>query len=111
MTSYNLLNGIHTSQNRGLLMGILRGELGYQGVVMTDWIVGGFALSQGAKYPAPNAADVAAAGGDLFMPGSNKVVREIETGLMEDRVLRKQLVENASRTAALAKRLNNDKRS
>ncbi|MBQ6622731.1 MAG: glycoside hydrolase family 3 C-terminal domain-containing protein [Mogibacterium sp.] len=111
MTSYNLLNGIHTSQNRGLLMGILRGELGYQGVVMTDWIVGGFALSKGAKYPAPNAADVAAAGGDLFMPGSNKEVREIETGLMEDRVLRKQLVENASRTAALAKRLNNDKRS
>lgn len=28
MTSYNLLNGTHTAENRGLIMGILRAEYG-----------------------------------------------------------------------------------
>ena len=38
MTSYNLLNGTHTAENRGLIMDILRAEYGYQGIVMTDWV-------------------------------------------------------------------------
>lgn len=37
MSSYNLLNGIHTSSNRELLTDILRTEWGYDGVVSSDW--------------------------------------------------------------------------
>lgn len=37
MTSYNLLNGTYTSENKELLMGILRGEWGYDGLIVTDW--------------------------------------------------------------------------
>ena len=37
MTSYNLLNGTHLSENAPLLRGILRGEWGFEGAVMTDW--------------------------------------------------------------------------
>jgi beta-glucosidase len=37
MTSYNLTNGEQGSTNREAINGILRGEWGYDGVVMTDW--------------------------------------------------------------------------
>lgn len=37
MTSYNLVNGVQASENKDLLMGILRSEWGYRGMVTTDW--------------------------------------------------------------------------
>ena len=37
MSSYNLLNGHRTSENSDLLIGILRNEWGYDGLVITDW--------------------------------------------------------------------------
>lgn len=37
MSSYNLINGIHTASSYDLLTSILRGEWGYTGLVMTDW--------------------------------------------------------------------------
>ena len=37
MTSYNLINGVRASECGELIMGILRGEWGYEGAVTTDW--------------------------------------------------------------------------
>ncbi len=38
MSSYNLLNGIYTSQNRSLITDVLRKKWGFQGIFMSDWI-------------------------------------------------------------------------
>jgi len=104
MTSYNLLNGIHTSESRDLTENILRCEWGFAGIVMTDWVIGGF-TSKDSKYAAPHAGKVAAAGGDLFMPGSQKDYDEVLDALKNGILTREQLEINASRVYSMAKRL------
>ena len=37
MCSYNRVNGVYASQNRWLLTDVLRGEWGFDGVVVSDW--------------------------------------------------------------------------
>lgn len=65
MSTYGPLNGFWTAGNYDLLVTILRGEWGYQGVVMTDWWakvgeVGGEATIQ-------NTAAMVRAQNDLYM--------------------------------------------
>jgi beta-glucosidase len=56
MTAYNLLNDVHCSEHPELLQEILKGEWGFQGLVMSDWV---------SVYSAVAAAN---AGLDLEMP-------------------------------------------
>jgi beta-glucosidase len=107
MTSYNLLNGVHTSERRDLIEDILRAEFGFRGIVMTDWIVG--ALNSGKKkYPVPNAARIAVAGGDLVMPGGSGDLKAILEGLKDGTVTRRQLIINGTRVFRLAKKLTEE---
>lgn len=56
MSAYNKLNGIYCSENKSLLLDILKGEWQYDGFVMSDWL--------GTYSP-----NVAQGGLDLEMPG------------------------------------------
>ena len=66
MTSYNLLNGAHTSEREDLLQTLLREEWGYRGLIMTDWVIS--AMAGKGKYRCGKAAQSIAAG-NIFMPG------------------------------------------
>ncbi len=105
MTSYNLINGVHTSESRELTEDILRREFGFRGIVMTDWVVGGSLMYNSKRYPMPNAGKVALAGGDLFMPGSKADYDRCMAMLRSGELPRYQLELNATRVLHLAQRL------
>ena len=96
MTSYNLLNGVHTSEHRGLIEDILRREFGFKGIVMTDWVMEVMTSAKSA-YRNALASEVAKAGGDLFMPGTKKDYDNIKEALSAGTITRDQLEINASR--------------
>ena len=95
MSSYNLINGVHTSESGELCKDLLRSEFGFKGLLMTDWIVGGDILSGGGKYPSPSAPRVAASGHTLFMPGSKNDYEELVQGINDGIVSWQQLQWNA----------------
>lgn len=80
MTSYNLINGVHTSESTELLEVILRQEWGFDGLVMTDWVVDGMTRSD-MKHPRATAAATVKAGNELFMPGGEPDRRSLLAAL------------------------------
>jgi len=97
MTSYNLVNGEHTSESRRFTTEILRDEWGYSGIVMTDWVTGGDLLSgSDCKYGHPEAWKVIAAGGQLFMPGGRKDYKNLLDAMKAGKVSRRHVEECAS---------------
>lgn len=76
MTAYNKINGTFASTNYDLLMGILRGEWEYDGIVMTDW------------NPCPDPCEHVHACNDLIMPGRFR--KNIIEGLANGKVKREE---------------------
>ncbi len=89
MTSYNLINGIHSANNRDLLQTVARDEWGFKGVVMTDWftsqnrpeITGG----ANAVYPISASTGCVYAGNDIQMPGCSENVDDLVKAVREGR--------------------------
>ena len=107
MTSYNLLNGTHTAESRGLVTDILRAEFGYQGIVMTDWVTPTTGDARSAHRDS-QAQYVAAAGGDLFMPGSKGDYDNLLQGIDSGAVTLEQVKINASRVVKMARALTQE---
>ena len=81
MTSYNLLNGVHTANCRDLLQAAARDEWGFRGVFMTDWFtsqsVPDFTGNGKVLYPISASTGCIFAGNDIQMPGCQKNVDDI----------------------------------
>jgi beta-glucosidase len=81
MTSYNLINGIHTANSRDLTQKALRDEWKFDGMVMTDWLtsqdVPGLTGKYGAHYPISASSGCIYAGDDIQMPGCEKNIDDI----------------------------------
>ncbi len=102
MTSYNLLNGTHTSEHRGLIEDILRSEFGFEGIVMTDWVMT-IMDSKKSIYRNVLSNEVAKAGGDLFMPGGKKDYENVINALKAGNLDRRQLEVNATRVVRMTR--------
>lgn len=80
MSSYNLINGVHSANARELLTVIAREEWGFEGVIMSDWLTTssmGEMFGKGTKYSKSSAAMCIHAGNDLIMPGDEEDLTEI----------------------------------
>lgn len=77
MTAYNVINGVRASENAELIMGILREEWGYDGLVTTDW-----------WNHASHTAELLA-GNDIRMPAS--ATTDLKEAYLEGRVTRNEL--------------------
>jgi len=77
MGAYNKINGSYCCSSRKLLTDVLRGEWGFDGIVVTDWTA------------VHNRSDSFRAGCDLVMPGGNgfgekEVIEDINKGLLDE---------------------------
>ena len=108
MSSYNLLNGEHTSQRYDLLETLLRQEWGYMGIVMSDWVSGNINKPDD-KYPGACASGAIKAGNDIMMPGTpghhQDLLNALDNPDAAYPITRADLEKCAARMIDLAKRL------
>ena len=74
MSSYNLINDVHASENADLLTKVLRDDWGFKGYVMSDWFGGVDPIAQ------------MKAGNDLLMPGTANQAKAIIKAVQEKRL-------------------------
>lgn len=89
MTSYNLINGVHSANNYDLCTKAARCEFGFDGLIMTDWTT----TEQGDDC---TAAGCIRAGNDLVMPGQfsdhDNIRQALESGTLTVEQLRQCVV-------------------
>ena len=88
MTSYNMINGIHAANNYDICNKVARGEWGFDGLFITDWVT----TQQG---PDCTASGCMRAGNDLVMPGSMKdqknLREELDAGTLSQEELKRSV--------------------
>ena len=85
MSSYNLVNGQHMTENRDLIDGVLRGQWGFEGIFMSDW---------DATY---SVAGPANGGLDLEMPGARYTNPENLKRLLASGVVTEETIDEKCR--------------
>jgi beta-glucosidase len=106
MTSYNLINGIHTSQNKQLLIDVLRNEWNFKGLIMTDWIFSGRSEFKISKHPPQNIFYNIKGGMNIMMPGSRRDYNIIINKLKQKLLTREDLLQCASKVYETIELLN-----
>ena len=97
MTSYNAINGEHPSDSHRWLQTVLRDEMGFDGLVVSDWhsVQGSGALSSGL---------------DLEMPGPGKVLNRtrVQAALAEGLISEADIRRRVARLVELHRRIRPD---
>jgi beta-glucosidase len=117
MTSYNLVNGIHTSQHDYLINQVLKKEWGFKGFVMSDWVstYDGIACAKGgldiempsARYMNPETLIPAIKNGTLDIKIIDDKIRRIlnmynRFGLFEKSNIAEGFIPDKAKSCAVA---------
>ena len=100
MTSYNLVNGIHSANNTDSVTHLLRDEWGFKGMVMTDWLTTSemsmmLSAEKQMKYGKSDPSICVLAQNDLIEPGEMADFKGILEGLRGGVITRGHLERNA----------------
>ena len=106
MTSYNLINGKHPSENKQLLIDVVRSEWNFKGMIMSDWITSGQIDLKVSIYPSEFIYNIIKAGNNIMMPGSKIDYDLILEKLKENVLTRDDLLRCASKVYETIKLLN-----
>lgn len=84
MTSYNSVNGIYPAENAEVLQKLVRGEWGFDGLIMTDW----------GTYDTVDAVEMVKAGNCWLTEGNRKYQKELMNAVKSGRLSRGYLENN-----------------
>ncbi len=99
MSSYNLINGTEAAENYDLLTNVLRGEWGFEGMVMTDWgnnSISSLEVKAGndVKMPSGNSSNILSAleSGSLTRAELERNMKSILNMVMKTNVFQTQVL-------------------
>jgi len=98
MSSYNLINGVHSANSSDICTTVVRREWGFEGIIMSDW-----STTAGEKGSVP--WKCVAAGNDIIMPGCVKDDEDIRRAYAQGELSEEAIRSCAGRILALVKRL------
>lgn len=98
MCAYNLVNGVWASENKWLLNDILRGEFGYDGMIVSDW---------GAVHHSARAVKASL---DLRMPYCDEAYQELKTAYDEGWLSDEEIDERVKKILEFVEKTENDKK-
>ena len=93
MAAYNRVNGVHATEHRGLIRGLLKGEWDWDGVVLSDW------------FAAHDTVRCALAGLDLEMPAGQVLGVSLADAVRRGSVPESELDDKVERLRRLAGRV------
>lgn len=76
MTSYNALNGIYPAESAEILQTLVRGEWGFDGLIMTDW----------CSYDTIDPAEIVKAGTDWLTEGGGKYAKLLKKAVKDGKL-------------------------
>ncbi|KAL3471517.1 glycosyl hydrolase family 3 N terminal domain-containing protein [Aspergillus californicus] len=82
MASYNKVNGLHVSESKDLLDGVLRKEWGFDGVIMSDWW-GSYSTSESLNAT----LDIEMPGAPVWR-GAERITRAVGCGKVKEETVR-----------------------
>ncbi|MCD7763407.1 MAG: hypothetical protein LUI14_09480 [Lachnospiraceae bacterium] len=84
MTSYNAVNGIYPAENVDVLQKLVRGEWGFDGMILTDW----------GTYDTVDPVEMVKAGNCWLTEGGGRYVKILEKAVKEGNISRANLEDN-----------------